>query len=181
MVDWAAQERASYATILARARAAGDAAAVAEIEAIGPPPWTDIAADIVKGRYANATTAAEQAVLDPAMMAAVRNPPAGAAYVARGLPPVDAYAAGLAAYVALKPELSAFRARDLGPTFEVPMVFLQGGEDAHTTAPEVEAYAREITAPRVVYEPIAEGGHMSVFLVERMLQLLVRHVRPLFG
>jgi hypothetical protein len=31
----------------------------------------------------------------------------------------------------------------------------------------------------VRYEPIAEGGHMSVFLVARMAALLERHVRPL--
>jgi pimeloyl-ACP methyl ester carboxylesterase len=181
VVSWAEQEAASYATILARARAAGDAAAMAEIEGIGPPPWAEIAADVVKGKYANAMTPAEQAAFDPAVMAAVRAPPAEASYVARGLPPVDAYAASLAAYAALKPELARFDARNLGLEFEVPMVFLQGGQDAHTTTPEVAAYAAQVRAPSVTYEAIAEGGHMAIFLVERMGELLVRHVRPLMS
>jgi pimeloyl-ACP methyl ester carboxylesterase len=181
VVNWAAQERASYGLILARARAAGDTAAVAEIEAIGPPPWADVAADMVKGKYANAMTPAEAAALDPAVMAAVRAPPAEARYVARGLPAVDAHAASLAAYRALKPELAAFDARDLGLGFDVPMIFLQGAQDAHTTTPEVAAYAREVRAPRVIYEEIAEGGHMSVFLVEWIGELLARHVAPLAG
>ena len=127
VVDWAAQEQASYATILARAKAAGDAAAMAEIEGVGPPPWSEIAGDIVKGRYANAMTAAEQAALDPATMAAVRKPPADAAYVARGLPAVDAYAASLAAYAAIRPELAAFRARGPGPRVRGPDGLPAGG------------------------------------------------------
>lgn len=181
VVDWAEQEAASYAMILARARGAGDAAAVAEIEGIGPPPWTNVAADVIKGKYANAMTPAEQAALDPAGMAAVRSPPADAAYTARGLPPVDAYAASLAAYVALKPELARFDARNLGLVFQVPMVFLQGAQDAHTTTPEVAAYAAQVQAPSVIYEEIAEGGHMSIFQVKRMGDLLVRHARPLMS
>ena len=179
VVMWAEQEQRSYATILARARAADDAAAIAELAAIGPPPWRDVAADAVKGKHANALTPAEQAALDPAVMAAVRAPSADARHVARGLPEVDAYAASLAAYAALKPQLSRFDARDLGLAFKVPMVFLQGAQDAHTTTLEVAAYAAEVQAPGVIYEEIAEGGHMSIFLVERIGELLRRHVRPL--
>ena len=177
VVDWTAQEAASYALILAHARAAGDAAAVTEIEAVGPPPWLEIAGDMIKGKYANAMTAPEQAALSPAVMAHVRTPPEDAAYVARGLPAVDPYVSSLAAYEALKPELGRFKARELGPGFSVPMVFLQGAQDAHTTTPEVAAYAAQIDAPAVVYEEIAEGGHMSSFLTDRIGDLLVRHAR----
>lgn len=179
ITDWARQEALSYRMILDRARAAGDAAAVAEIEGIGPPPWTDIAADVVKGRYANAMTPAEQASLDPALLSALRSPPADARYVAKGLPPRDAFADSLAAFTALKPELAAFDAEALGLDFAVPMVFLQGAEDAHTPAAEVEAYAAKLNAPSVRYAAIEGGGHMSVFLRERMAELLERWVRPL--
>jgi len=178
VVDWAAQEAASYRTILARAKAAGTAAAVAEIEGIGPPPWTDVGGDLVKGKYANALTPAEQTALASPAMAAVRAPPADARYVARGVPAADQYAASLAAHRALKPELAAFKARDLGLRFEVPMAFLQGAQDAHTTTPEIAAYAAQVQAPAVVYEEIAEAGHMAVFLAERIRELLQRHVRP---
>jgi pimeloyl-ACP methyl ester carboxylesterase len=99
--------------------------------------------------------------------------------VARGLPASDPYALSLAAYIALRPQLAAFDAEALGLDFAVPMVFLQGAQDAHTPAAEVEAYAAKIRAPSVRYEPITEGGHMSVFLRERMAELLDTHVRPL--
>lgn len=182
IVDWARQEAQSYAMILERARDAGDTAAIAEIEAVGPPPWSDVQGDIVKGRYANVMTPAEQAAMDPEVMAQVRSPPEDAHYVARGLPPVaDPYASSLAAYAALKPELARFRARDLGPSFGVPMAFLQGTQDAHTPAAEVSAYAAEIQAPKVVYHALDEGGHMSIFLTARLLELLAREVRPLLA
>jgi len=179
VTNWARQEALSYDMILGRTRAAGDAAAIAEIEGIGPPPWTDVACDAIKGKYANAMTPAEQAALDPATLSALRVAPADARYVARGLPASDPYAASLAAYTALRPQLATFDAEALGLDFAVPMVFLHGAQDAHTPAAEVEAYAAKVRAPSVHYESIAQGGHMSVFLAARMAALLERHVRPL--
>ena len=174
ITSWARQEALSYRMILERAPAAGDTAAAAEIEGIGPPPWAETACDAIKGRYANALTPAEQAAMDPATLAALRSPPADARYVAKGLPARDPYADGLAAYTALKPELAAFDAEALGLTFEVAMVFLQGAQDAHTPAAEVEAYAAKVRAPSVRYEAIEEGGHMAIFLRQRMAALLER-------
>ncbi len=179
ITNWTRQEALSWRTILERARVAGDTAAIAEIEGIGPPPWGEVASDAIKGKYANAMTPAEQAALTPALMAALRSPPADATYVARGLAPRDAYADGLAAFTALKPELAAFNAETLGLEFALPMVFLQGAQDAHTPAAEVEAYAAKVRAPSVRVALIEEGGHMSAFLAERMLALLERWVRPL--
>ena len=109
----------------------------------------------------------------------MRSPPADAAYLAKGLPRRDPYADGLAAFTALKPELAAFDAEALGLEYAVPMVFLQGAQDAHTPAAEVEAYAAKVRAPSVRYEVIEEGGHMALFLGERMAGLLERWVRPL--
>jgi pimeloyl-ACP methyl ester carboxylesterase len=179
VTNWARQEQLSYRTILERARAAGDAAAVAEIEGVGPPPWADVAGDLVKGRYANAMTPAEQAAMAAAPMDQVRNPPPGARWVADVAPVADPYAASLEAYAAIRGELAAFDAEALGLAFDVPMVFLQGVQDAHTPAAEAEAYAAKVRAPHVRYVPIEEGGHMSMFLVERLAALMDEHVRPL--
>jgi pimeloyl-ACP methyl ester carboxylesterase len=176
VVVWAAHEQTSYDLMLARARAAGDAAMGAAIEEIGRPPWAEVEAELVKSKYANAMTPQEQAAIDPAAMAAVRAPPEGASWVAKDLPPVDQFAASFAAYRAIRAELQAFKA---GRRFEVPMVLLQGAEDAHTTTPEVRAWAAEIEAPAVVYEELPEAGHMAVFLTDRLGELLRRIVRPL--
>ena len=164
-VDWAAQDQLSYAKVLAAARKRGDTAATAELEALGPPPHADAAADAVRSKYAGALTPAEAAaVADPALFA----PPEGAA-------PLDQRALASAAYAALRDELMAFDARALGPIVP-PVVFLQGTLDAYSVSSEVEAYAREIGA---VYAPIEGGGHSAMFMTRRMLDLLVAHVRPL--
>jgi pimeloyl-ACP methyl ester carboxylesterase len=176
IVNRAVQEALSYAMVLERARAAGEHEAIQELEGIGPPPYADIAAEIVKSKYANAPTPAEARSMGE--LAALGEPPADAAYVARGLPAVDPRAAGLAAYLALKDELAAFDARRLGLAFETPMFFLQGAQDAHTVTSEVVAYAQDLVAPKVVVEIVKEGGHMALFLRERMLTLLEAHVRP---
>jgi pimeloyl-ACP methyl ester carboxylesterase len=167
VVDWARQAELSYAMILDRARAAGDAAAVARIKGIGPPPWATVEADAVRGPYANALTPAEaRAFADPAFRAAFAGLPAGMRD------------RSLAAFTALKPQIDAFDARALGPDFALPMVFLQGVEDAHLAASEVAAYAAGLRAPSVAYVPLEGLGHMSVFMADALLPHLRRHLRP---
>lgn len=164
-VDWERQDALSYRLVLARARKAGDAAAVAELEEIGPPPYGDAATDAIKSKHAGALTPAEQAVFaDPNVM----TPPAGA-------PVVDQRALAMAAYAAVRDDLMAFKARDLG-AIATPVVFLQGTADVYSVSSEVEAYAREIGA---TYVPVEGGGHSAMFMVGEMLARLVAHVRPL--
>ena len=179
VTDWARQEAQSYAMILDRARAANDAQAVTEIEAVGPPPWVSVSGDLVKSKYANALTSAEQAAMEAAPMGLVRAPPPGATWVAPVTPVADPRSASLEAWREIKPQLAAFDAAHLGHRFDLPMIFLQGEQDAHTPAREVEAYAAKLEAPLVRYVPMAEGGHMSSFLVERLGGLLDEHARPL--
>jgi len=179
VTNWRRQEALAYAIMLEQQ--AGDAAATAELKAIGPPPWADVGAELAKSKYANAMTPAEQAAMAAAPMALAREPPPGASWVAPVPPVADPYAAAYAAYQAIRPELLAFDAETLGLAFDVPMIFLQGARDAHTPAAEVEAFAAKLTAPVVRYVPIAEGGHMSTFLVERLGALLDEHLRPLIA
>ena len=181
VVDWARQEASAYRMILKRAQSAGDAAAVAEIAALGPPPWAEVAADLVKSRYANAPTPDEQAAIAGPAMALARQPPPGASWVAPVPPLADPFGAAFAAYQAIRPELHAFDAETLGLDWPVPIVILQGAQDAHTPAAEVEAWTAKLSAPAVRYVAIPEGGHMSSFLVERLLALMDEHVRPLIA
>lgn len=179
VTHWARMEAQSYRMVLDAARAAGDADGAAALEAIGPPPWDDVAKDAVRGLRANAPTPAEAAALTPERLAKVRAPPAGAAWRPQGLTAPDGQAAGFAAYAQVKPELAAFDAEALGLEYEVPMVFLQGALDAHTPTDEVAAYAAKLRAPAVRLEVIAEAGHSAIFLADRMLALLRQHVLPL--
>jgi proline iminopeptidase len=163
-VDWARQEALSYAAVLDRARAAGDASAVAELEALGPPPWPDAAADAVHSKYAGAFTPAEQAAFTPAL--------ADARYVGRDLPEHDARAQAMAAYAALRDDLKGFDARRLGSAFEVPILFVQGDLDRFSVTAEVQAYAAEISAPRKAVALIEGGGHSCVFMTGPFLDAM---------
>jgi pimeloyl-ACP methyl ester carboxylesterase len=179
VVDWRAQEATSYRLMLDAARASDDAAAVAEIEGFGAPPWADVMTELAKSRYANASTPAEQAAMAGPAWALVRDPPPGASWIALVAAHPEPMAAAFAAYQAIRAEMQGFDAHTLGLDWPLPMIFLQGAQDAHTTAAEVEAYAARITAPVVRYVPIPEGGHMSSFLIERLLALMDAHVVPL--
>jgi pimeloyl-ACP methyl ester carboxylesterase len=181
IVNWHVQEALSYEAVMAQARARGDGAAIEELAAIGPPPYDDMAKDLVKSKYAAALTPAEQAAfanLDPAVGAALRTPPPDAAYVSHGLPAVDQRARAMAVFRELRREIVAFDARALGLRFEVPMFFFQGDRDAYTVTSEVEAYASQLRAPAHTVVPIEGGGHSAIFMREDFLASLDRFVRP---
>lgn len=181
IVDWARQETLSYAMVLERARALGNAEAIAELEQLGPPPYPDAAADAIKSKYANTLMPAEQAVfasLAPDVMAAINAPPAGARYVPPDLPVLDVMTTAMAAYGKLRAELVAFDARSLGLDFDVPMFFFQGDHDAFTVVSLVEGYVADIRAPQKVMELIEGGGHSAFFIRDAFFGLLIEHVKP---
>lgn len=170
IVDWARQDELSYALLLERARRSGDAAASAELAAIGPPPYPDTATDAVKSKHAGAMTAAERAALaalDPAELAALE-----------ALPFEKVRAQAMAAYDALRPEIVAFDARKLGLEFDVPMFFVQGELDVFTVTSEVQAYAESIVAPKKAFLPVKGAGHSVHLMRDELLRLLDEHVRP---
>ena len=180
-VDWARQDTLSYTLLLERAESAGNTAMLAELTAIGPPPYADSATDAVKSKYAGAPTALEAAAfaeLMPFAGAALQGVPPGAAYLAPGLRWPEPLARSFAAYTALRSELVTFDARRLGTTFTVPMFFIQGTEDLFTITSEVEAYAGELTAPHVEVLRVADAGHSAALLRAETLELLTRHMRP---
>jgi proline iminopeptidase len=182
IAHWGRQSARGYRLALEAAHARSDSEGVAALERAGPPPYADLARDLVLSQYANAQTAAEQAEftsLDPATAAALAAPPDGARYVPQGLALPDGRARGLAAYLALRDEIHAFDAWTLGLHYEVPMIFLQGDQDLYTPTEEVAALERDLAAPAKALALIEGGGHSAVFLRERFLAALRAHVRPL--
>jgi len=181
ITNWARQDALSYKMLLEQARQRDDSAAVAELEAIGPPPYADTATDAIKSKYVY--TAAEStafAALSPAVLSSVTDPPADASFVPATLRPhKDARAVAMAAYDALRVEIVSFDAERLGLEFSVPMIFLQGELDACTVSSEVESYAAGIRAPYKTYVPVADAGHSPWMMRDRYLELLQEHVRPI--
>ncbi len=176
IVNWARQEPLSYAMVLAAARERGDAAAVAALAEIGPPPYASSAQEVVKSRYAGAPTPAEQAALQPSLFAP---PPPDAGWAPEGLPEHDPRQRALACWDALRDEIIAFDAHALGRRFERPLAFLQGELDAYTVTSLVREYAGWVQAPAKRHVEIEGGGHGAVFMGERFLDLLVGAVRDL--
>jgi len=178
IVHWARQQALSYQLALQDARARADAAAISDLERIGPPPYADITAELVFSQRANAMTEAEGAALDPATSAALATPPAGVRWVPPDLALPDGRARGLAGYLALRDEIAAFDAWALAHAFEVPLIFLQGVGDHYTPTAEVAVYAAAISAPAAKVVEVPGGGHSAVFLREPFLALLRRHALP---
>lgn len=181
-VNWLRQEQLGYSMVLEQARTSGDQIAITELEKIGAPPYKNAADDATKSKYCGALTPAEQAylaALDPTIMAAVRNPPAGANWIAPGLPLLDPRATAMAVYEKMRADIFGFDAYQLGLSFDVPVFFFQGDHDAYTVTSEVEAYAAKIQAPQKLFVTIPGGGHSVFFLRDAFLALLGAHVLPI--
>jgi pimeloyl-ACP methyl ester carboxylesterase len=181
IVDWARQDAVSYELLLARARDSDDGAMLADLTRIGPPPYSDAAADAVKSKYAGAPTPREAAAfaeLARHMAAAQRGEPAGADYLAPGVAWPEPMPRALAAYTALRPEIVAFDAFALARDFAVPMFFVQGTDDLFTVTSEVERYAGWIKAPHVELLRIPGAGHGAALLTDELKARLVERVRP---
>lgn len=183
VTHWGRQDALSYERVLAAAQKRGDQATVRELQAIGAPPYPDTATDAIKARYSTAHTQAEAAAWAalPADVAdSITHPPGSAPYLPEGLrPPQDARAVATAAYDALRQEIVSFDAERLGKSFRVPIIFLQGEDDAVTATSEIEAYASRICAPAKVLARMQGAGHSPWVMRDRYLQALKEHVLPL--
>jgi pimeloyl-ACP methyl ester carboxylesterase len=180
-VDWRRQDEQGYALLIERARRRGDAAMLAELTALGRPPYPDAEADARKSKYAGAPTARESAgfaELMPVVAAALAGQPAGATYLAHGVPWPEPRPRSFSAYTELRQELLAFDARNLGPRFAVPMFFVQGADDLYSVTDEVRRYAAEVEAPHVELVTIDGAGHSVLFARAEFLAALERHVTP---
>ncbi len=174
-VDWRRQDAQSYALLLERARERGDAAMLAELEALGPPPYADADADARKSKYAGAPTLREGvtfAELLPLVAAASAGEPADSKYLAHGVPWPEPRPRSFAAYIALRNDLVTFDARKLSPRFAVPMFFVQGTDDLYSVTAQVQRYAAEIEAPHVEVVTIDGAGHSVMFLRAEFLAAL---------
>jgi pimeloyl-ACP methyl ester carboxylesterase len=181
-VNWPRQDALSYQLVLEQARTSGNAQALADLERIGPPPYSDTATDAAKSAYCGALSAGEQeafAALPPEIVAAMFNPPVDSTYLPSGLTmEKDVRSLGMAAYDRLRSEIVGFDAERLGVDFGLPMLFLQGEDDVFSVSSEVRSYVDRIHAPYKAYISVERGGHSSWLMRARFLQMLVAHLVP---
>jgi pimeloyl-ACP methyl ester carboxylesterase len=148
VVNWARQDALSYELIL---QATNDE----ELRRVGPPPYSNIADEMLKARFAVAPTPAEQEGFYLLMQAGA--PSASKAFEA---------------YIALRYDIQTFDAERLGLDFQVPMFFLQGERDLYTVTSEVQDYAAKIQAPTKAFLTIAGGGHSPWLITQSFREAL---------
>ena len=173
MVNYQDDLKVGYARTLALATAASDSEAMARLEALGAPPWTNPRAFGVLRRISRRY---EALVSEP--------PPAGWFTFGPGYdtPAYEAdYTAGedysFFAFVGpanngMGPGIDL---RALGLDFAMPVYMLQGEEDLVTPTQVSRAYFDELSAPQKTFVSLARTGHdPNRIMIDAQYKALIR-------
>ncbi len=175
LVDKAQNEQRSYAQLLAKVRAAHDAAGVAELTQLGPPPYRSLAALYAQRKWLTAyDTPAERdltATLAPMILLAPN-------YSLQDL--YDFRASTAFAQTVTYDEINAYDARKLGLTFAVPFFVFEGSQDNQTPTVLAQDYAATVRAPVKRFVLLPGGGHSAMLTMpDAFLKALLAYVRPI--
>lgn len=178
VVSYRDNPSASYAKVLAMARAAGDRPTVSALEALGPPPWEN---PRNSGILRRATRAYEGKTSIPApkswwVRAPAYDTPQMRAEHEEGedhsyLQFVGRQGDGMFSRV----DLPA-----LGTAFAIPVFLIHGSEDLVATPEVARRYFDGIAAPQKAFVVVPQAGHdPNVALIEAQYRILSERVRPL--
>jgi pimeloyl-ACP methyl ester carboxylesterase len=178
IVDSREGQPASYAKVMALARAAGDAATVAKLDAIGAPPWKDPRSPGVLRR---ATRTYEAKTATPAPRSWwVRAPAYDIPKMLADDEEGEDYS--YLEFVGLKGEgmFSKVDLRKLGADFALPVFIVHGTEDLVAIPEVARRWFDAINAPRKAFIAVPGAGHdPNVAMVEAEYRVLMDRVRPL--
>lgn len=162
---------AVHRLLLERARAAGDAGAVAELEEAGAPPYTDEASARIERKWLDTYLPEEssgwerigEVLLTPRYtLADVRN------YLLGFVASDEQFDTGL---IDLRRE---------SLEYAVPVFIIQGTDDTTTPESLARSYFDSINAPRKEFIPIQGGGHMALLdNMDEFISHMDARVRPL--
>ncbi len=171
LVSYRDNQGSTYRRLLELARAAGDSATVAKVEALGPPPWSNPRNFGIVRRF---TRTYEAKTSTPAPGSWWKSAPLYATAEA-----LAAYEGGeeysYLQFVGANGDgmLSAVDLPSLGSEFGVPFYLIQGSEDLVTTPEVAKHYFDSIRAPDKRYILLEETGHdPNPAMLEAMLELL---------
>src|SRR5262245_22281858 len=171
-------EALAYANVLAKARQRGDAEAIAELDALGPPPYAGLEEIAIQRKWA--TQYELGMALEPAfILPQLLSPRTQLAYIydlARATAAAGTHFVG----PDMKGPMTQVDLRRLGPDFAVPVVLIQGTADDFTPAELSRAWLESLVAPQKEFVPIENAGHFALTAHgEEFLRALREHVRPL--
>lgn len=177
--DFARAEAMGYARILAKVRQRHNAAALAQLTAIGPPPYHRIEDFFTERQWVNRYEAGARGGAYGLIWQLLYAPSYSLhddySWV-RGLLEETRYFMGPTMSAPLNRINFFVSARD----FKVPVLVIQGAEDDIEPAELAQAYVAAIQAPQKRFIAIAGVGHsVSMIAHDQFLDLLVRYVRPL--
>ena len=178
LVEYRANQSATYARALELTRAAGDKQAVASLEALGAPPWENPRAFGIVRRI---TRRYEAKTTQPAPDAWWNFPSQydTAAYKAAY---TDGEDYSYMQLVGTKGDgmLSRIDLPALGTTFPMPIFIIQGKEDLLTMPSVTKAYFDSIKAPTKKYILLDKVGHdPNPLMVDAQFQVLKTQIAPL--
>ena len=165
----------AYQAIMDEAKKRGQASALEELEAVGPPPYQDGSGFAVQRRWANRFEHAD--FLIAAMMGfALRAP----GYT---IGDINDWIEGQSLSAqALVPQTSTLSATALGRTFDIPVFVLQGASDFTTPTLLAQEWVASIRAPIKEFVAIEGAGHFAVFTdAEWFVHALATRVEPLLN
>lgn len=171
-------EALNYARVLEKAKALGDAKAVAELQASGPPPYPAMKALTTQRIWAQAYEHADS-------YAATEQ---ASSLYAPGYSLLDLYHAiqsirfTLNTFIgptmsgpAMKVDLNA-----LGSDFAIPIFVFEGPDDYITSPDLAKAYVDKLNAPQKEFVMLPAGGHFAVFThPDTFLKEMNSRIRPL--
>jgi len=181
-----AGNKLGYELALKAARERNDAAGIAALERVGPPPYEKFEDFFTRQQYSNppaiAQSAAEQAHMAEFYGHLMKMPAPDAKYIAtRENHPDQAqvWANFVEVQKALFRETWTWEARHLGMTFAMPVFVYQGAMDINTPVEAAREWVAELKAPSKGFNVIADAGHNTIVFQRELLQLINRDVRPL--
>ena len=171
-------EAVAYANVLAKARQRGDAAALADLEAIGAPPYgalTDVDTQRKWAALYELDRSLIAAILRPQLLAP-RTTIADLYDLAGGTFASGAHFVGSD----MTGPLAEIDLRKLGLDFAVPIFVVQGTADDFTPAELSRAWLDALSAPQKAFVPIENAGHFALTQHgDEFLRILREQVRPL--
>jgi len=171
-------EAIAYANVLTKARARGDADAIAQLEALGPPPYAGLQEIAIQRKWATQYELGmplEPAFVLPQLLAP-RTQLADIYDLARATAAAGTHFVG----PDMKGPMTQVDLRRLGPDFALPVFLIQGTADDFTPAELSRAWLDSVSAPQKEFIPIENAGHFALTAHgAEFLQALRQHVRPL--
>jgi pimeloyl-ACP methyl ester carboxylesterase len=166
----------AYRRVLDKARSKGIAAAVAELEKAGPPPYRSPEAFRVQRKWAGIFEKHPRVDIQKEVASTPGTVPADLAIWGAGFLASDAHFRG----ADMQGPAESIDLTTWGPEFKLPVIIIQGAEDDVTPTDEVRKYFEWIQAPTKRFLVIDGAGHNVVTShSEAFGKLLAQHARPL--